>query len=150
MDVEATPANRSQEVQSTRTMIERVDERFGLKTRELIGDAAYGTAEFLGWMVNDKGIEPHVPVWDKGERSDGSFSRSGFIFDEQSDSYSCPNGKQKGKDISHRSGSFSLGRPAAKAIPLTAVATVIAHGVGGYRLPVSREILLSYTRCASE
>ena len=33
-----------------------------------------GTAEFLGWMVNEKGIEPHVPVWDKGQRSDGTFS----------------------------------------------------------------------------
>jgi hypothetical protein len=39
-------------------------------------------------------LDDAVPVWDKGERSDGSFSRSGFIFDEQSDSYSCQNGKQ--------------------------------------------------------
>ena len=94
IDVEATPALRSQEVASTRTMIERVDERFSLKTKKLIGDTAYGTAEFLAWMVNDKGIEPHVPVWDKGERSDGTFSRSDFIFDDQSDRYTCPGGKQ--------------------------------------------------------
>ena len=94
VDVEATPALRSQEVQSTKTMIERVDERFNIKTKKLIGDTAYGTAEFLAWMVNDKGIEPHVPVWEKGERSDGTFSRSDFIFDDQSDSYTCPGGKQ--------------------------------------------------------
>jgi len=94
VDVEATPAHRTQEVWSAKTMIERVQDRFGLDTRKLIGDTAYGTAEFLGWMVNDKGIEPHVPVWDKGERTDGTFGRSDFIFDEEADSYTCPNGKQ--------------------------------------------------------
>ena len=93
IDVEATPALRSQEVQSTKVMIERVKDRFNLETRRLIGDTAYGTAEFLGWMVNEKGIEPHVPVWDKGKRTDGTFSRSDFIFDEDNDQYSCPNGK---------------------------------------------------------
>jgi transposase len=91
VDVEATPAHRTLEVQSTRTMIERVEERFTLKTRKLIGDTAYGTAEFLNWMVNDKAIEPHVPVWDKAERSDGTFSRSDFAYDEPSDQYTCPN-----------------------------------------------------------
>ena len=96
VDVEATPAHRTQEVWSAKTMIERVQDRFGLDTRKLIGDTAYGTAEFLGWMVNDKGIEPHVPVWDKGERADGTFGRSDFIFDEEADSYTCPNGKQDG------------------------------------------------------
>jgi transposase len=65
----------------------------GLETRTLIGDTAYGTAEFLNWMVNEKGIEPHVPVWDKGEQDDGTFSRSDFVFDEANDRYTCPNGK---------------------------------------------------------
>ena len=94
VDVEATPAHRKQEVWSTKLMIERVKDHFGLETKKLIGDTAYGTAEFLGWMVNEKGIEPHVPVWDKGKRSDGSFSRADFIFDEDNDHYICPNGKQ--------------------------------------------------------
>ena len=48
VDVEATPAHRTLEVQSTRTMIERVEQRFAMKTKKLIGDTAYGTAEFLG------------------------------------------------------------------------------------------------------
>jgi transposase len=83
VDVEATPAHRSLEVESTRTMIERVEQRFTIKTKKLIGDTAYGAAEFLGWMVEDKGIEPHVPIFEKGERSDGTFSRSDFDFDEE-------------------------------------------------------------------
>jgi len=75
-------------------MVERVKDQLGLETKRLIGDTAYGTAEILGWMVNEKGIEPHVPVWEKGERSDGTFSRSDFAFDEQADLYTCPNGKE--------------------------------------------------------
>jgi len=67
MDVAATPAVRSAEVDSTKVMIDRVEERFGIKPKRLIGDTAYGTAEMLAWMVEDKGIEPHVPVWEKGE-----------------------------------------------------------------------------------
>ena len=94
VDVEARPAHRTLEVQSTKTMIERVEDRFAIKTKKLIGDTAYGTAEFLGWMVNEKNIEPHVPVWDKGERSDGTFGRSDFHFDEEADQYTCPNGKE--------------------------------------------------------
>jgi hypothetical protein len=94
VDVEATPAFRSQEVESTKTMIERVKDRFGLDTKKLIGDTAYGTAEFLGWMVNEKGIEPHVPVWDKGKRTDGTFSRTDFVFDEDNDRNRRPNGKE--------------------------------------------------------
>lgn len=43
-------------------------------------------------MVNEKGIEPHVPVWDKSERTDGSFSRSDFIWDADADEYRCPEG----------------------------------------------------------
>jgi len=92
LDVEATPANRAQEVASTRTMIERVKDRFDLGTKKLIGDTAYGTADFLSWIVAE-GIEPHVPVWEKGERTDGTFSRADFSYDEASDSYTCPNSK---------------------------------------------------------
>lgn len=78
VDVEATPAHRTPEVESTRTMIDRVEERFAIKPRRLVGDTAYGTAPLLGWMVEDKQIEPHVPVWDKTVRKDGSLSIGEF------------------------------------------------------------------------
>lgn len=94
VDVEATSAHRSREVESTKTMIDRVEERFGIKPKRLIGDTAYGTAEMLAWMVNEKGIEPHVPVWDRGERDDGTFSRSDFEYDEVADIYRCPGGNE--------------------------------------------------------
>ena len=93
VDVEATPAWRTAEIDATRTMIERVEQRFDLKPERLIGDMAYGTADFLGWMVNEKAIEPHVPVWDKTERSDGTLSSSDFRWDEQANEYRCPQGE---------------------------------------------------------
>ncbi len=93
VDVKATSAHRSEEVNATRTMIDRVEERFGLKPERLIGDMAYGSAEMLSWIVEEKDIEPHVPVWDKTERTDETFSRSEFRWNERADEYRCPQGR---------------------------------------------------------
>jgi transposase len=92
VDVAATPANRSMEVESTKTMIDRVEEQFALKPERLIGDMAYGAAPMLAWMVDDKGIAPHVPVWDKTQRTDETFSSSDFKWDAEADEYRCPQG----------------------------------------------------------
>jgi transposase len=92
VDVEATAAFRTEEVNATRTMIDRVEERFDLKPTRLIGDMAYGAAELLAWMVNEKAIEPHVPVWDKTQRQDETLSSTEFRWDEQADEYRCPQG----------------------------------------------------------
>jgi hypothetical protein len=74
-------------------MIERVETTFALKPERLIGDMAYGAAPMLAWLVEDKDIEPHVPVWDKTQRTDGSLSRSDFNWDEKADEYRCPQGQ---------------------------------------------------------
>jgi transposase len=92
VDVEATPANRTQEVESTKAMVNRVEERFGMKPRRLVGDTAYGTGAMLSWMVKEKQIAPHVPVWDRTERKDGTLSSSEFRWDGQADEYRCPQG----------------------------------------------------------
>jgi transposase len=93
VDVEATSAHRTEETEATKTMIERVEERHDLKPQRLIGDTAYGTGPMLEWLVQDKGIEPHVPVWEKTERDDGTFSISDFQWDEEADEYRCPQGQ---------------------------------------------------------
>ena len=54
---------------------------------------AYGAAEMVGWLVKDQGIEPHVAINDKAERTDGTFSRSDFTYDLETDAYTCPEGK---------------------------------------------------------
>ncbi len=47
----------------------------------MAADTACGSAEMLDWRVHDQGIEPHIPVIDKYERIDGTFSRSDFTYD---------------------------------------------------------------------
>ena len=92
VDVEATPAYRIEETEATKTMVERVEDRFGIKPKRLIGDTAYGTAALLSWMVDEKHIEPHVPVWERYQRTDGSLSSDAFQWDEERDEYRCPQG----------------------------------------------------------
>jgi len=43
--------------------------------------------------VHERDIEPHIPVFDKSSRTDGTFSRADFVFDIDEDSYTCPAGK---------------------------------------------------------
>lgn len=92
VDVEATPARTYDEVVATKVMIKRTDERMGLKPKRLAADTAYGTAKFLSWLIGT-GITPHIPVWDKGRREDGTFSRGDFAFDKKRNVYVCPTGK---------------------------------------------------------
>ncbi len=92
VDVEASSVSRSAEVDATKKMLDRVEEKFDLKPTRLAGDTNYGSAAMLGWLVEGKQIEPHVPVWDKTERTDDTFSRSDFQWDELADEYRCQEG----------------------------------------------------------
>ncbi len=113
VDVEATPTRISKEVDATETMVERTEECFGLKPDSIAADVAYGTGEMLGWLV-ERDIDPHIPVWDKGKRDDGSLSREDFSYDEARDIYVCPQGKplkttgrvHGGKTLLYRSSKF--------------------------------------------
>ena len=92
VDAEGTRANRIAEIAITETMIERVKNRFDLQPRRLAGDTVYGAVRLLKWLV-DRNITPHIPVWDKSARSDGTFSRAEFVFDRSRNVYICPTGK---------------------------------------------------------
>jgi transposase len=92
VDVEATPARTYDEVVATKTMVERTQTRMALKPKRLVADTAYGTGKFLNWLIG-AGITPHIPVWDKSIREDGTFSRPDFTFDKERNVYVCPAGK---------------------------------------------------------
>lgn len=94
VDVEASTAVRQAEVTAARTMIARVHDKHDLQPKRLAADTAYGSAEMLEWLVNQRRIEPHIPVIDKSERKDGTFSRSDFTYDPASDLYRCPGDKE--------------------------------------------------------
>jgi transposase len=92
VDVEGTPARTYDEVAATKTMINRTEETFGLKLKRLAADTAYGTGKLLAWLL-EKDITPHIPVWERYERTDGMFSRLDFTYDAERDVYICPNGR---------------------------------------------------------
>ena len=93
VDVEATRSIRQAEVGSTKTMLERVKTKFDLHTERLIADTASGTAPMLGWLVERK-IAPHIPVFDKSRRSDGTWTRADFEWDAENNQYICPEGHE--------------------------------------------------------
>ena len=45
----------------------------------------------LGWLV-DREIAPHIPVFDKSVRNDGTWTRAGFEWDAENDQYIYPEG----------------------------------------------------------
>ena len=104
VDVEATPARNYDEVAATKNMIERTDQRFGLKPKRLAADTAYGTGKFLGWLLG-AGITPHIPVWDKSARGDGTLPRADFRWDRRRGVYICSNNK-----VPHTSGTVHDGK----------------------------------------
>jgi transposase len=93
MDVEASRAVRQAEVGAAKTMIDRTEDRFGIRPERLAGDTAYGSAEMLNWLVAERQIAPHIPVIDKSARRDGTFARGDFRYNHDSDTYTCPAGK---------------------------------------------------------
>jgi hypothetical protein len=90
--------SQAEEVDATRTMIERVERQFDLTPKRLVTDTAYGAAPMLNWIVNEKKIEPHIPVWEKSLRDDGTFSRPDFR----------PAGKKHNYGATHQRGNRSL------------------------------------------
>jgi transposase len=93
VDVEPTTAIRQAEVLAAKRMIERTAKNFALHPSKLLGDSAYGSADMLSWLVDEHGIEPHVTVFDKSARKDGTFAREHFNYDPAGDVYICPGGK---------------------------------------------------------
>ena len=94
VDVEPSTAVRQGELAACRTMIERTEERLGLHPERLTADTAYGSAEMLEWQVHDQEIAPHIRVFDKSKREDGTFSRDDFAYHPAADLYRCPGGHE--------------------------------------------------------
>ena len=93
--VEATPARFSEEVRAARAMLERAESAFGLRPRTLGADKAYGSGAFLAWL-QAQGIEPHIPVIDRRNQTQGRFSRDRFTYDGEADATICPAGETLG------------------------------------------------------
>ncbi len=91
LGVEATPALFHQETVAARRMVERV-EKLGVQAESLGADKAYGSGEFLAWLL-DRGVQPHIPVIDRRHQTGGRFTRDQFRYDPGENIYYCPEGK---------------------------------------------------------
>lgn len=78
LDVDAARSFRQAEVGSVRTMTDRVSDTFGVNPERLIADTAYGQGEMLDWLLQQRGIAPHIPVIDKSGHKDDIFERAAF------------------------------------------------------------------------
>ena len=91
LGVEATAARFSQETIAARRMVERA-EKLGIRPEDLGADKAYGSGEFLAWLL-DRGVQPHIPVIDHRHQTKGRFTRDQFRYEPAENAYYCPEGK---------------------------------------------------------
>ncbi len=94
LDVEASRSVRQAELGAMQTMLDRTKDTFDINPERMIADTAYGTGPLLDWLVQKRGIAPHIPVVDKSGRTDGTFERADFTYDVDNDAYICPGGKE--------------------------------------------------------
>jgi transposase len=136
LDAAGTRANRAVEIAVTKTMVDRVERRFDLRPQRLAGDTAYGAVRLLKWLV-DRNIMPHVPVWDKSARPDGTFSRADFAFDRERNVYVCPGGAEltstgnidQGHTVYYRASKSDCSRCSLKPKCTTAVVRKITRDI---------------------
>ena len=86
----ATPALFSQETLAARRMVEHAGQ-FGIQPQNLAADKAYGSGEFLAWLLT-RNIQPHIPVIDRRHQTQGHFTRERF-YGPKENAYYCPEGK---------------------------------------------------------
>lgn len=91
LSVEPTPARFRQEMLAARRMLERVS-HFGIRPQNLAADKAYGSGEFLAWLL-ERDIQPHIPVIDRQHQTRGRFTRDAFRYEPKENAYYCPEGK---------------------------------------------------------
>ncbi len=89
--VEATPARFRQETVAARRML-RQAKKLGLRPECLRADKAYGSGEFLAWLLA-RGVQPHIPVIDRRHQTGGHFTRAQFRYVPAENVYYCPEGK---------------------------------------------------------
>jgi hypothetical protein len=49
---------------AAKAMFDRTAEQFDLTPLRLVADGGYGSAVMVGWLVDERGIEPHVNLID--------------------------------------------------------------------------------------
>ncbi len=143
LDAGGTRANRTDEIAIAETMLARVERRFDLKPERLAGDTAYGAAKLLKWLW-DRGITPHVPVWDKSATittaSSAGLTSSSTRSAMSTSAPPGPNSRTRGLSI--RGAFFRIG-------PARTIARPASSSPGARRPSPARSRATSTRMCAS-
>src|SRR5580693_9422416 len=91
LGVEATQARFRQETLAARRMLTHVKERFGVSPEGVGADKAYGSGEFLAWLL-ERSIQPYIPVIDRRHQTHRRFTRDQFQYDPVENVFRCPQG----------------------------------------------------------
>jgi transposase len=100
LGVEATQARFRQETLAARRMLTKVKEQFGVSPEGVGADKAYGSGEFLAWLL-ERSIQPYIPVIDRRQQTHRRFTRDQFQYDPAENAFRCPQGQMlryRGKD----------------------------------------------------
>jgi transposase len=92
LGVEATPARFRQETLAARRMLARVKEQFDICAEGVGADKAYGSGEFLAWLL-ERSIQPYIPVIDRRHQTHQHFTRDQFQYDQVENVFRCPQGQ---------------------------------------------------------
>ena len=92
LGVEATQARFRQETLAARRMLARVKERFGIRAEGVGADKAYGSGEFLAWLL-ERNIQPYIPVIDRRHQTHRHFTRDQFQYNQVENVFLCPQGQ---------------------------------------------------------
>lgn len=77
-DVDAMRSNKTAEVGAMRKILDRTEARFGPEPDWVAADTAHGASDTLVWLALKCRILPFIPVLDKSDRTDGTWSRTDF------------------------------------------------------------------------
>lgn len=89
LGVEGTQARFRQETLAARRMLAHIKEQFGVSPESLGADKAYGSGEFLAWLL-ERNIQPHIPVIDRRHQTRRCFTRDQFQYDPVENVFRCP------------------------------------------------------------
>jgi len=92
LGVEATQARFRQETLAARRMLAQVKERFGVCPEGVGADKAYGSGEFLAWLL-ERRIQPYIPVIDRRHQTQQRFTHDQFQYDPVQNVFHCPQGQ---------------------------------------------------------
>lgn len=85
--------------------IEYIEKKYSLNIHEAIADRGYGAIDNIK-SLNNKGITTYIPLFSTKEgKKPLELKEVGFIYDEENNNYTCPEGKElfptKSKDMEH-------------------------------------------------